>query len=358
MRGTLNFLLSLLLIFLFTDYALAQPAQTEYLKRIAIIEKNINQYFRVADKALYLETIGKHEKPYSYLWPLCALIQATNETEALGKPKMMEPVISAINQYYTTEKPAPSYQSYIDKSSRFYDDNQWIAIAYLDAYQRNKDVNYLDKSKEIYKWLLTGYDKKAGGGIYWQEDKKTSKNTCSNGPNILISLQFYKITGDKKYLDTALLVYNWTNKMLRSSEGIFYDAINVENLKVDSATYTYNTGTMLQANALLYQLTKEDKYLKEAKVIATNAERHFYKNNKLGDHYWFNVVLLRGYLELFKVEKDAKRLAFLIKDAERIWKEERDENNLLGKQKNKSLIMQAAMLEYYARLAKLNLTKL
>lgn len=357
MRSTLKLFICLLLILIFSDYSFAQKSTAEYLKRVVLIEKNIEKHFTVKEKGLYLENIGKHEKPYAYLWPLCALIQAENENEAIGEKYAMKPVIAAINRYYTKESPAPSYQSYIDKSSRFYDDNQWIAIAYLDAYKRNKNQFFLTKAHEIYRWLLTGYDEKLGGGIYWQEDKKTSKNTCSNGPNILISLQLYKITKQKKYLDTAMLVYNWTNKMLRSPEGIFYDAINVSNSKVDSATYTYNTGTMLQSNVLLYQITHDAKYLNEAKLIATNAEKHFYKNNKLGDHYWFNVVLLRGYLELFKEEKDVKRLTFLINEAERIWQDERDEHNLLGKQKYKSLIMQAAMLEYYARLAQLNLTK-
>ncbi len=338
---------------LYTKSSLAQHQRDEYLNRISIIESNINKYFFVKIKGLYLENIGEHEKPYSYLWPLCALIQATNESEAVGRKQVMKPVIAAINQYYTTESPSPSYQSYITKSSRFYDDNQWIAIAYLDAYNRNKNPFYLAKAKEIYSWLLTGYDEKLGGGLYWRKDEKTSKNSCSNGPNVLVSLQLYQITKQKKYLDTALLVYHWTNKMLRSPEGIFYDAIDVKNAKIDSATYTYNTGTMLQANVILYQITKDKKYLSEAKFIANNAEKHFYKNNKLGDHYWFNVVLLRGYLELLKVENDANRLSFLVNEGERIWKEERDENNLLGKQKNKSLIMQAAMLEYYARLAQL-----
>lgn len=331
----------------------AQVSTSEHVKRTEIIKKNINHYFLKKDKSLYLETIDKHEKPFSYLWPLCALIQAANEIEAIGDKGAMKPVIAAIDQYYTTEAPAPSYQSYITKSSRFYDDNQWIAIAYLDAYNRNKNPFYLLKAKEIYQWLLTGYDDKLGGGLYWKEDERTTKNACSNGPNVLISLQLYKITKDKKYLDTGLMVYNWTNKTLRSPDGVFYDAIKVEDGKIDSTTYTYNTGTMLQANVLLYEITKDKKYLEEAKFIATNAEKHFFKKNKLGNHYWFNVVLLRGYLELFNLEKDKKRLSFLIADAERIWKDERDEQSLLGKQKNKSLIMQAAMMEYYARLAQL-----
>jgi len=351
-------LIFVLAITTFTQHSFGQASKKEYLNRISIIQNNINKFFFVGDKGLYLENIGKHEKPFSYLWPLCALIQATNETEMLGYKNTMKPVVKAINQYYTNEPPSPSYQSYINKSSRFYDDNQWIAIAYLDAYNRTKNPFYLNKSKEIYSWLLTGYDEKIGGGLYWKEDEKTSKNTCSNGPNILISLQLYKITKEKKYLDTALLVYDWTNKTLRSPDGIFYDAIKIASSKIDYATYTYNTGTMLQANALLYEITGDDKYLNEAKTIATAAEKHFYKHGKLPDHYWFNVVFMRGYLELYKIEKDLNRLDFLINDAERIWRDERDENNLLGKEKNKSLIMQAGMLEFYARLAQLPLTKL
>ncbi|WP_320462735.1 glycoside hydrolase family 76 protein [Pedobacter sp. CFBP9032] len=335
----------------------AQTTKQEYLKRIEVIEQNIQKYFVAGDHRLYLENIGKHEKPYSYLWPLCALIQAKNETEVLKKNKGMQPVIKAINQYYTKASPAPSYQSYVEKSSRFYDDNQWIAIAYLNAYERTKDKFYFNKAKEIYSWLLTGYDEKTGGGLYWKEDEKTSKNTCSNGPNILVSLELYRATKEKKYLDTALLVYNWTNKNLRGNDGIFYDAINVSSLKIDSAVYTYNTGTMLESNVILYQITNDTKYLNEAKLIATAAEKRFYKNGKLPGHYWFNAVLLRGYLALYAVEKDASRLKFFIDDANRVWNNERDHRNLLGRESNKTLLSQAGILEIYARLAALNLTK-
>ncbi|MRX75953.1 glycoside hydrolase [Pedobacter petrophilus] len=336
---------------------LAQTTKQEYLKRIDVIEQNIQKYFVAGERGLYLENIGKHEKPFSYLWPLCALIQAKNETEGLKKNSGMQPVIKAIDQYYTTAPPAPSYQSYIEKSSRFYDDNQWIAIAYLNAYTRTKKKIYFNKAKEIYTWLLTGYDNKTGGGLYWKEDEKTSKNTCSNGPNILVSLELYKATKEKKYLDTALLVYNWTNKNLRRKDGIFYDAINVSSLKIDSAAYTYNTGTMLESNVVLYQITKDVKYLHEAKLIATAAKKRFYKNGKLPDHYWFNAVLLRGYLALYAVEKDASRLKFFIDDADRVWNDERDERNLLGREADKTLLLQAGILEIYARLATLNLTK-
>ncbi|WP_316803324.1 glycoside hydrolase family 76 protein [Pedobacter nototheniae] len=354
----MKFICFLLLLFLQVEVKAQKPKQV-YEDRVNIIQKNINLYFTDQAKGLYFESTAKQqENPHSWLWPLCALIQSANEMEVLNKNiKYMMPVERAIDQYYSTVAPAPAYQDYPLKeklSSRFYDDNQWIALAYLDAYNRTKEKSYLKKSKDIYRFLLTGYDDKAGGGLYWKEGDKNSKNTCSNGPNVLVSLQLYKITKEKKYLDTALLVYNWTNKHLRAATGIFYDAIKIPSLKVDEGTYTYNTGTMLQSNVLLYEITSDKKYLEEAKVIAAAAENHFYKNNKLPDHYWFNAVLLRGYMELFKIEKKSSRLKFIIDDAERIWNEERDAQNLLGRGKEKTLLMQAGIQEIYARLATIN----
>jgi hypothetical protein len=73
----------------------------------------------------------------------------------------------------------------------------------------------------------------------------------------------------------------------------------------------------------------------------------------LPDHYWFNVVLLRGYEELYKIDHNKKRFQFFITDAERIWNEERDQENLMGPKPKKGLIDQAAMMEVYARLARL-----
>jgi hypothetical protein len=41
-------------------------------------------------------------------------------------------------------------------------------------------------------------------------------------------------------------------------------------------------------------------------------------------------VLLRGYIELYKADKNKSQLQFMIDDADRIWQQERDAQNLLG----------------------------
>jgi len=286
------------------------------------------------------------------------LLQAANEVEKIDPAKdCISPVLKAIDQYYNNALPAPGYQAYVtkeEKDDRYYDDNQWIAIACIDAYNRTKQQHYLDMAELIYRFMMTGYDTISGGGLYWKEGDKTTKNTCSNGPGILVALQLYKITGNKNYFDTALVLYNWTNTYLRSPQDVYYDNVKIPSFKIDSALYTYNAGTMLQSNVLLYNITGNENYLGEAQRIAEAAKKIFYKNGKLPGNYWFNAVLLRGYIELYKVDHNKQQLQFFIDDANRIWKDEKDDKNLLGQVANrKSLIDQSAMMEIYARLSEL-----
>jgi uncharacterized protein YyaL (SSP411 family) len=339
----------------------AQSISDIYKARTDTLNKNIYKYFYDKDNSLYYETndVQANEKKHSYLWPLCALIQAANEEEVLFPSRdFMTPVMKAIHQYHSNLPPAPGYQAYVtkeEKDSRFYDDNQWIAIACLDAYNRTHQKKYLKIAEEIYRFMMTGFDTLSGGGLYWKEDEKNSKNTCSNGPGIIIALELYKITQRKSYLDTALILYKWVNAHLQSPGGLYYDNIKIPSLKIDSAFYTYNAGTMLQSNVLLYNITKEKKYLEEAQRIASAVKQHFYRNYKLPGNYWFNAVLLRGEIALYKVDKDKNNIHFFIDDANRIWKEEKNKEGLVGKSnKRKRLIDQAAMIEIYARLAELN----
>jgi uncharacterized protein YyaL (SSP411 family) len=351
----------LLTIILGFAMAFSSVAQTvDYTSRIQTINKNIYDKFYDKPVGLYFETnnVAANKGNHSFLWPLCAMIQAANEMEVLEPSKQyIAPVMKAIDQYYSDRAPAPAYQAMVVKEKtdpRFYDDNEWVAIALMDAYSRTHNKKYLETSKMIYRFLLTGLNNVAGGGgFYWEEGNLKSKNTCSNGPGVLVALRLYQATKQKAYLDTAIKVYNWTQKNLLGPNGVYFDAIKLPSLKIDSAYYTYNAGTMLQAGVVLYNITKDKKYLNDARSVAVASENHFYKNGKLPGNYWFNAVLVRGYMELYKIDKNKKQLQFIIDDAEHIWKDERDEQNMLGKRKTKSLIDQAAMLEIYARLQKL-----
>lgn len=335
----------------------AQPVAPTYEKRIKLIYNNIYRFFYDSSARLFIETNNtfSNEKPHAYLWPLCAFIQATNDMEQLQPGKnYMQPVIKAIGEYRSTKPPVPGYDSYVVKEGggdRFYDDNQWIAIAYMDAYERTGNKQFLDDTREIYRFMMSGYDTVSGGGLYWKENDKTTKNTCSNGPGILIALRLYQATREKTYLDTALLLYEWTNKYLLASQGVYYDAIKLPGLHIDKRFYTYNTGTMLQSNVLLYRITHNKKYLHEAQRLARASLSIFYKEGRFPSNYWFNAVLLRGYIALYQADRNKVYIRAMIDDLNKKWQIDLDQNNLAGPGKVKKLLDQAGLLEMVTRIA-------
>mgnify|MGYP003042548731 CR=1 FL=1 len=266
----------------------------------------------------------------------------------------MPPVIEAIDLYRSTKPPVPGYDSYVVREGggdRFYDDNQWIGLAYMDAYRRNGNKKLLQHSEEIYRFQMSGFDTAAGGGLYWKEHDLTTKNTCSNGPGVLLALQLFQATKKQSYLDTALLLYEWTKKKLLAPEAVYYDAIKIPALTIDKRRYTYNTGTMLQSAVLLYKATNKKKYLEEAQSLAAGSLAYFYKDGRFPGNYWFNAVLLRGYEELYTVDGDKTYINAFIADTDRIFKSELDDRQLVGTRRLKRLIDQAGLLEITARLA-------
>ena len=325
--------------------------------RMQALHERIYKYYYDHASGLFTETNNKDadEKPNSYLWPLCALVQAANEMEVLQpRGRYMEPVMAAIDKYYSLKGGIAGYDSYVVKQGggdRFYDDNQWIGLAYIDAYDRTKKKVFLRKAVEIYRFMMSGFDTVTGGGLYWKEGDHSTKNTCSNGPGVLLALKLYKATKERGYLDTALVLYDWTNKWLQGPDGTYYDNIKTKDRKVAKRLYTYNTGTMLQANVILFTITGEKKYLAEAQRQAAASLEEFFRGGRFPDNYWFNAVLMRGYQDLYRVDGNKVYLRAFVSDVDGIYKTEMNEQGLAGPRPVKKLLDQAGLLEILARLA-------
>lgn len=346
--------------FLIMQLAAAQPKKTlpALPQRIAILEKNIARHFYDSTSKHYKEyslVLSTDKKKYAYLWPLCALVQAANEVQVVQpKSKLLPHVLTQMQAYLDSSPPVPAYNSYIiseGRDDRFYDDNQWIGIACMDAFTRTKDSSYLAQGLLTYRFMMTGFDTVAGGGLYWKEKDFTTKNTCSKGPGVLLALQLYAATKQKTYFDTAQMLMQWVDAHLLSPQGVYYDNMRLPGRSIDKRCYTYNTGTMLEANVMLYELTRDNKYLVRAKKMAADAFSFFYKGGRWPGHKWFNVVLLRGYQRLRKHDNSRRYVNSFRAEGDRIWRSEKDEQNLIGNGKRKELIDQAAMLEWYARLS-------
>ncbi|MDR1809980.1 MAG: glycoside hydrolase family 76 protein [Prevotella sp.] len=327
-------------------------------------------------KATYLASDDKvAPNPYAYLWPYSGTFSALNTLyRATGdkqyKKILAQKTLKGLVEYFDTRRTPPAYASYINsapKSDRFYDDNIWLGIDFTEMYLQTGEQPYLEKAKLIWQFIESGMDNKLGGGIYWCEQKKGGKNTCSNAPGTVLALKLFEATKDSAYFRQAKALYDWTQQHLQdTADCLYYDNIRL-NGRIGKAKFAYNSGQMLQASALLYKATQEDVYLQEAQRIAAACYAHFfekptgyegkYRLLKKGNT-WFTAVMFRGFAELYAIDRNPLYMDAFRENIDYAWRQLRNKDGLFADDWNaaagkptKWLLTQSAMVELYARMA-------
>lgn len=355
-----------------------QSGKETLLNRAEQTFSSVRKHMATRDKSLLQEAVPrvKDQKRYSYLWGYSALVSSVSALyEATGSKAWLDVMngmmLKGLDKYYDNKRKPAAYASYVNnapESDRFYDDNIWLGIDMADLYTATGDKMYKDRAEEIWTFVMSGFDYVLGGGIYWCEQNKSSKNTCSNAPAAVFALKMYMATKDKKYLDRGIELYKWTKDSLEDkTDHIYFDNISLKG-SLGKDKYSYNTGQMLQAAALLYKITGETAYHDDARLMAEAAYNRFFESTGRDDglrilrggEMWFDSVMLRGYIELFDIDKDDKYLKAFVASMDTAWSGNgsRDKHGLFGKYYDKrgqtgsrTLLNQAAMIEMMARLA-------
>lgn len=394
MKATFKIMIPMLIAF----SSCTAIAQDQYYKKAEQTLQIIDKLYAVNDgKFLYRENYPYDEKysasylgggvnenktnPYSYLWPFSGSFSAytvllEKENDSAVKKQIDERILPGLEQYFDTRDPYAyaSYVKFAPQSDRFYDDNIWLGIDFLDLYLHTYQQSYLKKAEEIWRFVESGWDDKLGGGIYWMEQKKESKNTCSNAPAVVYLMKLYEATKSNQYLDKAKQLYQWTKSNLQDPEDkTYWDNIKLDG-KIDKAKYPYNTGQMIQAATLLYKHTTNKNYLKDAQETAEGGYKYFFDASKTiqseGKSYptlkrsdsWFIAVMLRGYVELYDVDKNSVYLDTFRANLQYAWVNMRDKDGLFSKdwsgkkqesENKKWLLDQFAIAEMFARISKL-----
>lgn len=359
---------------LFIEYAQA-TLDTIYSK-YGVIEENLlreNYPFSENQKATYLNTEDNQPNKFSYLWPYSGTLSAatmlykvTQQEEYLTL--IENKILPGLEEYYDHERYPFGYASYISRaplSDRFYDDNIWIGIDFVDLYSMTNKTAYLEKAEEVWAFVYSGYDEKLGGGIYWVEQDKKSKHTCSNAPASVLAAKLYSATHETKFLEQSISLYEWTKEHLQDNEDLlYYDNIDLEG-NADTKKYSYNSGQMLQAAVLLYKETRNESYLNDAQKLAKACHEYFFiaqpsepaKKVMKGEDMWFTAVMARGFVELYHVDNDPQYIKSINESLRFAWNNLRSNEGLFTKGWNtrseleteKWLLSQAAMVEMYAR---------
>ncbi len=322
----------------------------------------------------------KGKRPFAFLWPYSGTLSMVTAMMAAPEGKQYRKlldsrVLPGLEQYFDTKRQPAAYASYIVKadprSGRFYDDNDWVGLDFIDLYMITKDKKFLRKAEIVWKFIEDGTDQRFGGGVYWSEDKR-SKNTCSSAPAAVLAMKLFEATGDKKYLEAGRSIYGWTKATLQDKEDyLYFDNIGGRSGRIDRRKFSYNSGQMLQAAALLYKATGQQEYLTDAKNIAASCYDYFFRDFQTEDgesfrilrsgNTWFHCIMFRGFVELYRVDKSEKKyIDAFAKNLLYIWKNGRSPEGLFSQdfsgrdqEDRKWLLAQTAMAEMYARMAAL-----
>jgi len=264
------------------------------------------------EKKLYAERIdletGKPDHP-SFMWGVGVQLSALAAAASVEPEKYLTPMreyADAIQVYWLEHNGHAGFdvQPGPKESDRYYDDNAWLVLALAEVHEITKDRQYLERAQATFRFVMSGEDDKLGGGLYWREVEKTSKNTCTNAPAIVSALRLHQLTKDDKHLETAKRLHAWTKAKLQDSDGLYWDHIDLRG-RVDRRKYTYNSALMIRANCLFHEITGEAAWLDEARRIARAAEKQWIADSgAISDAGKFAHLLLESFLELHERDKD------------------------------------------------------
>lgn len=241
-------------------------------------------------------------------WGVGVLLSAMNAA-ARHDPKWKTELarfVTATHAYWNPLGPVAGYDVLPGPKpvDRYYDDNAWMAIALLEAYDVLKDPKLLKWAEEAVRYVLSGEDHILDGGIYWRESDKKSKNTCSNAPAVVACLELHLRNGDPTLPLAAERLYHWTRKNLQDpKDKLYWDSIDLDG-KLDKTKWSYNSALMIRAGVLLARKRGNDDFLKEAEETAKASEAKWIVDGKLADAGRFAHLLVESWTTL---PSDARR---------------------------------------------------
>jgi predicted alpha-1,6-mannanase (GH76 family) len=228
--------------------------------------------------------------------------------------------------------------------NRYYDDEGWWALAWIDVYGITHDPRYLEAAKFIFSDMTYGWDSTCSGGIWWSKDRKY-KNAIANELFLSVAAQLANATSDPQERSTYLA---WSNREwswfshsgMINKDHLVNDGLTSECKNNQQNTWTYNQGVILgglaaldRANLRQSNLNRSMKpdasTLAEARTIAeaalsklTDAQGilHDSCEPKCGaDGTQFKGIFVRNLRALNEIAPQPRYGSFILTNADSIW---------------------------------------
>lgn len=148
--------------------------------------------------------------------------------------------------------------------NNFTDDTSWIVQTLCQLYDATGEEKYYEAAKTTYDAVIVPRWDDLNGGYPWKGDDN-GKNECTNGPVCINACRFALYAQQagneadyEKYLEQAVRTFEFLASAL-------FDA---RTGRVGETPLSYTQGTFMESGRLLYQLTKDKRYLRDAALAA------------------------------------------------------------------------------------------
>jgi predicted alpha-1,6-mannanase (GH76 family) len=249
------------------------------------------------------------------------------------------------NTFSAAQKTGPGFLN------KFYDDEGWWALAWIDAYDLTGDRRYLAMSESIFRDMAGGWDDTCGGGIWWSKDRQY-KNAIANELFLSVAAHLATRTLGAERRDYV----GWSRRELKwfrgtgmiNGQGLINDGLGKAKDQTSGAgcsnngqtTWTYNQGVILGGLAEMSKAGRSGEPLKLGRQIARAAMARLADRDgvlhdpcepKCGDDgVQFKGIFMRNLAELYRVDPEPEFAAFVKGNAEAIWTKARGPDDRLG----------------------------
>ncbi|OWR28937.1 hypothetical protein CDO73_16790 [Saccharibacillus sp. O23] len=210
---------------------------------------------------------GSHKtenEPFYYWWQAHVLDVFVDALERTGEAKYAERI-----EDLAVHLRRSNGDTYLHN---YYDDMEWLALAFLRAYQATGKDAYKQHALELWADIRTAWNDNCGGGMAWKKDQLDYKNTPANAPAAILAARLYREFGDAEDLEWAKRIYAWNrDNLVDPQTGFVWDGLNrLGDGRIDKDwEFTYCQGVFLGAGVELYRCTGDSVYLEEARRTAS-----------------------------------------------------------------------------------------
>lgn len=247
-------------------------------------------------------------------------------------------------QQVGSAKPMTGFPGFLNK---YYDDEGWWALAWIDAYDLTRDSRYLASAQSIFDNMAGGWDKTCGGGIWWSKDR-TYKNAIANELFFSVAAHLaMRVPADRRqYADWAAKEWEWfrgsgmINDRHLVNDGLTIDKSSGTCRNNGRTVWTYNQGVLVGALAEWSRSPDNATVLQEAQLLVDASLHYLRDQNGIlhdtcepdcgTDGIQFKGIFMRNLSAFNVVANDPRYRVVFADNADSLWMKDQAPGNQFG----------------------------